>query len=84
MIRQRVESVFWTLKDRLGLERHRAKLLALAAGVWVNGLVGLPSPFLRSVRHLRLSSPSFASPKELKHTGAGQLPGAGCHSQLTH
>jgi hypothetical protein len=55
MIRQRVESVFWTLKDRLGLERHRArtliglrariasKLLALAAGVWVNGLVGLPS-----------------------------------------
>ena len=55
MIRQRIESVFWTLKDRLGLERHRArtlsglrariasKLLALAAGVWVNSLVGLPS-----------------------------------------
>jgi len=55
MIRQRVESVFWTLKDRLGLERHRArtlvglrarvasKLLALAAGVWVNSLLGLPS-----------------------------------------
>ena len=55
MIRQRIESVFWTLKDRLGLERHRArtltglrariasKLLALAAGVWVNALVGLPS-----------------------------------------
>jgi hypothetical protein len=55
MIRQRIESVFWTLKDRLGLERHRArtlaglrariasKLLALAAGVWVNTLVGLPS-----------------------------------------
>jgi hypothetical protein len=45
MIRQRIESVFWTLEDRLGLERHRArtlsglrarvasKLLALAAGV---------------------------------------------------
>jgi hypothetical protein len=55
MIRQRIESVFWTLKDRLGLERHRArtltglrariasKLLALAAGVWVNTLLGLPS-----------------------------------------
>ena len=55
MIRQRIESVFWTLKDRLGLERHRArtltglrtriasKLLALAAGIWVNALLGLPS-----------------------------------------
>jgi hypothetical protein len=55
MIRQRIESVFWTLKDRLGLERHRArtldglrariasKLLALAAGVWVNTLLGMPS-----------------------------------------
>jgi hypothetical protein len=55
MIRQRVESVFWTLKDRLGLERHRArtlaglrarivsKLLALAAGIWVNSWLGLPS-----------------------------------------
>jgi hypothetical protein len=55
MIRQRIESVFWTLKDRLGLERHRArtltglrariasKLLALAAGVWVNSWLGLPT-----------------------------------------
>lgn len=55
MIRQRIESVFWTMKDRLGLERHRArtliglrvriasKLLALAAGVWVNSWLGLPS-----------------------------------------
>jgi hypothetical protein len=55
VIRQRIESVFWTLKDRLGLERHRArtliglrariasKLLALAAGVWVNTWLGLPS-----------------------------------------
>jgi hypothetical protein len=54
-IRQRIESVFWTLKERLGLERHRArtltglrariasKLLALAAGVWVNSWLGLPS-----------------------------------------
>jgi hypothetical protein len=55
MIRQRTESVFWTLKDRLGLERDRPRtlpglrariasnLLALAAGVWVNTLLGLPS-----------------------------------------
>jgi hypothetical protein len=54
-IRQRIESVFWTLKGRLGLERHRArtliglrariasKLLALAAGVWLNSWLGLPS-----------------------------------------
>jgi DDE family transposase len=54
-IRQRIESVFWTLKDRLGLERHRArtligirgriaaKLLALAAGIWLNSWLGLPS-----------------------------------------
>jgi transposase len=47
-IRQRIESIFWTLKNRLGLERHQArtldglrariatKLLALAAGVWLN------------------------------------------------
>jgi Transposase DDE domain len=26
-IRQRIESIFWTLKDRLGLERHRARTL---------------------------------------------------------
>jgi len=55
MIRQRIESVFWTLKDRLGLECHRArtlagmrariasKLLALAAGVWVNSWLGQPT-----------------------------------------
>jgi transposase len=54
-IRQLIESVFWTLKDRLGLERHHArtlaglrartasKLLALAAGVWLNHLLGQPS-----------------------------------------
>ena len=54
-IRQRVESIFWTLKDRLGLERHRArtlanlrariasKLLTLAAGVWLNHLLGRPA-----------------------------------------
>ena len=54
-IRQRIESIFWTLKDRLGLERHRArtlcglrariaaKLLALAAGIWVNRYPGQPT-----------------------------------------
>jgi hypothetical protein len=53
-IRQRIESIFQTLKDRLGLERHRArtltglrariaaKLLALAAGVWLNRTLGRP------------------------------------------
>jgi Transposase DDE domain len=51
-IRQCIESIFWTLKDRLGLERHQArslhglrtriaaKLLALAAGVWLNHYLG--------------------------------------------
>jgi hypothetical protein len=54
-IRQRIESIFWTLKDRLGLERHRArslhglrariatKLLALAAGVWLNHYLNRPT-----------------------------------------
>lgn len=53
-LRQTVESVIWTLKDRLGLERHRArtfaglrariaaKLLALAAGIWLNHQLGHP------------------------------------------
>jgi transposase len=51
-IRQCIESIFWTLKDRLGLERHNArtlhglrariaaKLLALAATVWLNHYIG--------------------------------------------
>jgi hypothetical protein len=54
-IRQRIESIFWTLKDRLGLEHHRArtlhglrariatKLLALAAGVWLNHHLDQPT-----------------------------------------
>jgi hypothetical protein len=54
-IRQCIESIFWTLKDRLGLERHRArtlhglraritsKLLALAAGVWLNHYLNQPT-----------------------------------------
>jgi DDE family transposase len=54
-IRQCIESIFWTLKDQLGLERHNArtlhglrariaiKLLALAAGVWLNHHLGRPT-----------------------------------------
>jgi hypothetical protein len=54
-LRQTVESVIWTIKDRLGLERHRArtfagirariasKLLALAAGIWLNHQLGHPA-----------------------------------------
>ena len=54
-IRQCIESIFWTLKGRLGLERHHArtmhgirariaaKLLALAAGVWLNHYLGRPT-----------------------------------------
>jgi transposase len=54
-IRQCIESIFWTLKDQLGLERHNArtlhglrariatKLLALAAGVWLNYQLGRPT-----------------------------------------
>ncbi len=51
-LRQTVESIIWTRKDRLGLERHgartftgirariAAKLLALAAGIWLNHQLG--------------------------------------------
>jgi hypothetical protein len=54
-IRQRIESIFWTLKDQLGLEVHRArtlhglrariasKLLAYSAGIWLNWLLGRAS-----------------------------------------
>jgi hypothetical protein len=54
-IRQRIESIFWTLKDQLGLETHRArtlhglrariasKLLASSAGIWLNWLLDRPS-----------------------------------------
>lgn len=55
LIRQRIESVFQTLKDLLTLERHGARtpeglrvrigtrLLALAACVWLNHELGRPS-----------------------------------------
>ena len=54
-IRQRIESIFWTLKDQLGLEDHRArtlhglrariasKLLAYSAGIWLNWLLDRPT-----------------------------------------
>lgn len=54
-IRQRIESIFWTCKDLLGLERHgartlhnlrvriAARLLALAAGVWLNHQLDRPT-----------------------------------------
>jgi hypothetical protein len=54
-IRQRIESIFWTLEDRLGLARHPArslhglraqiatKLLAFAAGVWLNHYLDEPA-----------------------------------------
>ena len=53
-IRQWIESVFWTCKGQLGLERHGARtlpglcarvalrLLALAAGLWHNAQIGRP------------------------------------------
>jgi hypothetical protein len=54
-IRQRIESVFQTFKDLLSLERHggrtpeglrariAARILALAACVWLNHHLGRPS-----------------------------------------
>lgn len=54
-IRQRIESIFWSLKGTLTLERHGARtlagirerlaqrLLTLAAAVWLNHQLGRPS-----------------------------------------
>jgi len=54
-IRQRIESIYWTCKDLLTLERHGARtienlrariasrMLALAAAVYVNSWLGRPS-----------------------------------------
>lgn len=62
-IRQYIESIFWTLKDRLGLERHNTrtlhglrariatKLLALAAGVWLNHYLNRPSRTFADLSH---------------------------------
>lgn len=53
-VRQWIESVFWSCKGQLGLERHGARtlpglcarvalrLLALAAGIWHNAQIGEP------------------------------------------
>jgi hypothetical protein len=57
-VRQWIESVFWTCKGQLGLERHGARtlpglaarialrLLALAAGIWHNHHTGQPARHL--------------------------------------
>jgi Transposase DDE domain len=53
-LRQRVEAIIWTLKNQLGLERHRSRvpaglwariiqrLLALNAVIWFNWKIGAP------------------------------------------
>jgi hypothetical protein len=60
IIRQRIESIFWSLKGTLGLERHGARTLAglrerilcrilcLAACIWLNHRLGRPSRALVS------------------------------------
>lgn len=62
-IRQWVESVFWTCKGQLGLERHGARtlpglgarvalrLLALAAGLWHNAELGEPGRHFAAYGH---------------------------------
>jgi hypothetical protein len=62
-IRQWIESVFQTLKDQLGLERHRARtltgivariaqrLLALAGGLWHNEQIGNPGRHFTPYTH---------------------------------
>lgn len=62
-IRQWIESVFWTCKGQLGLERHGARtlpglcarvglrLLALAAGLWHNAEIGRPGRSFAAYGH---------------------------------
>jgi len=62
-IRQWIESVFWTCKGQLGLERHGARtlpglaarvairLLALAAGLWHNWEIGKPGRCFTAYAH---------------------------------
>ena len=62
-IRQRIESIFYTAKDILGLERHRARVLhqlrvrlvcrfaALAAAIALNHRLGRPSRSLACYTH---------------------------------
>ena len=67
-IRQRIESVFWTCKDLLSLERHGARtprnlyariavrLLALAACIGLNHQLGRPSRAHRRLHRLTVAS----------------------------
>lgn len=62
-VRQWIESVFWTCKGQLGLERHGARtlpglcarvglrLLALAAGLWHNAEIGRPGRSFAAYGH---------------------------------
>jgi hypothetical protein len=62
-VRQWIESVFWTCKGQLGLERHGARtlpglcarvglrLLALAAGLWHNAEIGQPGRCFSAYAH---------------------------------
>jgi hypothetical protein len=62
-VRQWIESVFWTCKGQLGLERHGARtlpglcarialrLLTLAAGLWHNWQIGRPGRQLAAYNH---------------------------------
>jgi len=62
-VRQWIESVFWTCKGQLGLERHGARtlpglcarvglrLLALAAGLWHNAEIGEPGRCFSAYGH---------------------------------
>jgi len=62
-VRQWIESVFWTCKGQLGLERHGARtlpglcarvairLLALAAGLWHNWQLGEPGRHFTAYAH---------------------------------
>jgi len=62
-VRQRIESVFWTCKGQLGLERHGARtmpglfarigmrLLALSAGLWHNWQVDKPGRHFAAYSH---------------------------------
>jgi len=62
-IRQRIESVFWTCKGQLGLERHGARtlaglfarigmrLLALSAGLWHNWQIDAPGRHFAAYNH---------------------------------
>lgn len=62
-VRQWIESVFWTCKGQLGLERHGARtvpglcarvglrLLALAAGLWHNAQIGQPGRRFTAYAH---------------------------------